>query len=335
MRERELIEVYITVDTEFSVGGNFDNRQMAPVAKPIVLGTIDGQEHGLGFILDSLAEFGVRATFFVETLQTAYFGDEPMGEIARSIARAGHEVQLHLHPCWLHYEARAKRGWDGDPNDSCAGRKDAELDRFFNLGLSAFSRWTLPPPIAVRAGNFQVDANFYRAAARWGLPLSSSVVLRAYSPADKNLVAVAAWWRIEQVLEFPVSSYAYRLGPNERLRPLAITACSHREILSVLNQAYDHKISPIIILTHPQEYLKKKDITYTTLRRNRVNQTRLKAILQFLSENRDKFVTLPISAIRPDDTDAIGLQSPPMWVPARAAIARIVENGINDRIWWY
>ncbi|MGB3745233.1 MAG: hypothetical protein WBD11_12015, partial [Xanthobacteraceae bacterium] len=67
-----------------------------PVAEPMVLGSVGGK--GLGFFLESLAEFGARATFFVETLQTAYFGDEPMGGIARRIAAAGHDVQLHLHP---------------------------------------------------------------------------------------------------------------------------------------------------------------------------------------------------------------------------------------------
>jgi hypothetical protein len=335
MRDRKPIEVCITVDTEFSIGGNFRNPEMAPIAKPIVLGTIGGQEHGLGFILDSLAEFGICATFFVETLQTAYFGDEPMREIARRIGAAGHDVQLHLHPCWLHYDAPAKRGWDGDPDDSCAGRSDAELDSFFNLGLSAFSRWRLPPPIAVRAGNFQVDENFYRAASRWGLALSSSVVLRADCPADKNLVAVGVRGRMGQVLEFPVFSYTYHIGLTERLRLLAITACSHHEILSVLHQAYHHNISPILIHTHPQEYLKRRDVTYTTLRRNRINQARLKAILRFLSENTDKFVTLPLSAMPQDGRDATGVEPPPIRVPARAAIARMIENGINDRIWWY
>src|ERR1700736_4106947 len=299
MSDRKPIEVCITVDTEFSIGGNFGNPEMAPIAQPIVLGMIGGQEHGLGFILDSLAEFGVRATFFVETLQTAYFGDEPMREIARRIAAAGHDVQLHLHPCWLHYEAPAKRGWDGNPDDSCAGRSDAELDNFFGLGLSAFSRWSLPPPIAVRAGNFQVDENFYRAAARWRRALSSSVVLRANGEADKNLAAVGVWRRIGQVLEFPVFSYTYHIGMTECLRVLAVTACSHHEILSVLKQAYH------------------------------------KAILRFLSENTDKFVTLPISAISQDGRDATGVERPSICVPARAAIARMIENGINDRIWWY
>ena len=79
MNARTRTEVCITIDTEFSVGGNFENPELHPVAEPMVLGEIDGKEHGLGFLLDSLSEFGMCATFFVEALQTAYFGYEPMG----------------------------------------------------------------------------------------------------------------------------------------------------------------------------------------------------------------------------------------------------------------
>jgi hypothetical protein len=98
MNIRRPIEVCITIDTEFSIGGNFEDPALAPVTEPIVLGSVGGREQGLGFLLDSLGEFGIRATFFVETLQTAYFGDEPMGGIARRIAAAGHDVQLHSPP---------------------------------------------------------------------------------------------------------------------------------------------------------------------------------------------------------------------------------------------
>src|SRR5271169_4424379 len=131
MKSGKATEVCITIDIEFSIGGNFNNPELLPVAEPIVLGTVDGKEHGLGFLLDSFHEFGVRATFFVEALQTAYFGDEPMGRIARRIADEGQDVQLHLHPCWLYYEPRLGSGLNEPKNDSCAGRSDAELDRFF------------------------------------------------------------------------------------------------------------------------------------------------------------------------------------------------------------
>jgi hypothetical protein len=36
-----------------------------------------------------------------------------------------------------------------------------------------------------------------------------------------------------------------------------------------------------------------------------------------------------------DGRDATGVERPPICVPARVAIARMIENGINDRIWWY
>jgi hypothetical protein len=335
MNVRKPTEVCITIDTEFSIGGNFADPELTPIGEPIVLGTVGCKEHGLGFLLDSFSEFGVQATFFVEALQAAYFGDEPMGRIARRIADAGHDVQLHLHPCWLHYETVAGERHNKAPNDSCAGRTDAELDHFFEFGLSAFSRWGLPRPVAVRTGNFQVDANFLRAAARSGLRSGSNIALPIYRPPDKDLMLVAGRHRIGQMLELPVFCYAYRLGRNDRLRTLSITAASRTEILSVLRQAHDHEISPVVILTHPQEFIKKTDFRYTTLRRNRVNQSRLRGLLKFLQLNRDKFVAVPISAIRDDVGDGVGADGPRVSVSFGRAMARMLENGINDRIWWY
>jgi hypothetical protein len=334
MRSQPPVEICITVDTEFSIGGNFHDPDLTPVAEPIVLGSVDGREHGLGFLLDSLAEFRLPATFFVEALQTAYFGDEPMGSIARRIARARHDVQLHLHPCWLHYEAHAGNT-QADPNDSCAGRTDDELDHFFRSGLATFSRWGLPDPTAVRPGNFQFDANFHRAATRSGLRLSSSIAVAIYRPTDDRLVLVGGKHKIGQILELPVFCYTYRIAGNDRLRPLSVTACSAPEMIFVLRQAHAQKLSPIVILTHPHEYIKRTDFRYTTLRRNRVNQARFRTLLRFLSENRDKFTTVPISAISADEPQTIGFDRPSVAVPLRHSVARMLANGINDRIWWY
>lgn len=335
MKAQKPTEVCFTVDTEFSVGGNFADPDLSPIAEPIVLGKVGGKEHGLGFLLDSFAEFGARATFFVEALQTAYFGDEPMGAIARRIVQAGQDVQLHLHPCWLRYGNDREAGAVPPPNDSCAGRSDAELDHFFRLGLDAFARWGLPTPVAVRPGNFELDANFYRAAARSGIALSSSIALAAHRPHDECLRLIGGTHRFGQVLEFPVCCYRYRLGRNDRLRILSITACSRVELVSVLCQAHRRGISPLVILTHPQEYIKRTDYRYRKIRRNRVNQTRLRAVLQFLDENRDSFVTVPIAQLTKDGSDDRDFTSPAISVSTGTALARMLENGINDRIWWY
>jgi hypothetical protein len=335
MKTRKPIEVCITIDTEFSIGGNFEHPELTPIAEPIVLGPVEDKEHGLGFLLDSFAEFGAQATFFVEALQTAYFGDEPMGSIARRIAEAGHDVQLHLHPCWLHYDTVSPARPDTAQNDSCAGRTDAELDHFFQCGLSAFSRWGLPGPIAVRTGNFEVDGNVFRAAARHGFRSSSNISMPIYRPRDESLVLVGGKHRIGSILELPVFCYDYPIGGRTRIRALCITACSSAELVFVLRQARAHDLSPVVILTHPQEYVKKTDFRYTTLRRNRVNQTRLRTLLQFLLHNRRDFVTVPISAVDEEGADATRQGRPAVSVPSRMALARMLENGINDRIWWY
>jgi len=333
MNTRKPIEVCITIDTEFSIGGNFEDPALTPVAEPIVRGSVDGKEQGLGFLLDSFAEFGMRATFFVEALQTAYFGDEPMGAIARRIAAAGHDVQLHLHPCWLHYERTEEPKLA--PNDSCAGRTDAELSHFFEFGLSVFARWGVPAPAAVRTGNFQVDQSFFRAATRAGLRLSSSIAVPIYHPPDDGFAVLGGRHRVGRILELPVFCYSYRIGGSERLRALCITACSAAEIISVLRQAHAHQLSPVLILTHPQEYIKKTDFRYTTLRRNRANQSRLRAVLEFLKQHQNDFLTTPISAISDDGADTRGIERPVVSVSRGNAMARMLENGINDRIWWY
>jgi len=136
-------------------------------------------------------------------------------------------------------------------------------------------------------------------------------------------------------LEFPVSVYAYSYGFRDRFRPLAVTACSCAEIVSVLWQARDRGVSPVVILTHPQEYIKRKDVRYTTLRRNRLNQARLQTVLRFLRENKASFVTVPISAISDDDCDVVDPDRLPIWVSTRQALGRMVQNGINDLVWWY
>jgi hypothetical protein len=335
MRTRTRTEVCITIDTEFSIGGNFADPGMLPVAEPMVLGSVEGQEHGLGFLLDSFAEFGVHATFFVEALQTAYFGLEPMGSIARRIADAGHDVQLHLHPCWLHYESATGKRSGKPPDDSCAGRTDAELDHLFELGFSTFLGWGVPAPLAVRPGNFLVDARFLQAAARSGLRFSSSIALPIYHPLDESLGWFGGTHRIGGILEFPVFCYTYRIGGKDRLRALCVTACSSAEMLFVLRQAHARQISPIVILTHPQEYIKKKDFRYARLRRNRVNQTRLRTLLTFLTQNRDDFIVIPISGLRDDGQESSVSDRPSVSVPFLTSMARMVENGVNDQIWWY
>jgi hypothetical protein len=193
----------------------------------------------------------------------------------------------------------------------------------------------VPAPVAVRTGNFQVDESVFRVAAKSGLRLSSSIAVPIYRPPGDDLVLLSGKRRVGRILELPVFCYRYRIGRSDRLRALCITACSAAEIISVLRQAHAHQLSPVIILTHPQEYIKKTDFRYASLRRNRVNQGRLRAVLKFLKQHDDEFIATPISAISDDGADSTASERPLVSVSRGRAMARMLENGINDRIWWY
>ncbi len=95
------IQVAITIDVEFTIGGAFGNPQRRePIGPASVECRIDEEGAGLNFILETLEFYGMRGVFFVEALNTFYFGDAPMGAIAQKIHFRGHDVQFHAHPCW-------------------------------------------------------------------------------------------------------------------------------------------------------------------------------------------------------------------------------------------
>jgi hypothetical protein len=60
-------EVAITIDTEFSVAGAFEDfERYKPIAEQMVDCAVDGKSEGLGFLLETYEKYDVPATFFVE-----------------------------------------------------------------------------------------------------------------------------------------------------------------------------------------------------------------------------------------------------------------------------
>src|SRR5579863_9029729 len=212
------IDVCITVDTEFSIGGAFaDSERYRPLSEEVVDCRVDGQEHGLGFLLETLATYDAKATFFVEALQSFYFGDAPMGRIAGRIASAGHDVQIHLHPCWMHFCNQTWRTLPPD-DDSCATRSVGELQEMINFALNLFARWGQQRPTALRTGSFRCSQAVYKAMALCGLRLGSNAALGVYQTRDPNLRLANGRHFIEGVLEVPALSYEAPLLPKSGLR---------------------------------------------------------------------------------------------------------------------
>lgn len=328
-------EVCITVDVEFSIAGAFDfPERYLPLGEEVTNCVVDGREEGLGFLLESLTRSGVCGTFFVEALQTLYFGDEPMGRIAQRIAQASHDVQLHLHPCWLHFRDAAWRAHDFEPNDSCAGRSAVELDEIIRLGQAAFARWGIPAPIALRAGGFRADRALYHAMARNGLPLASNISLGVFPPLEPELQLTSGRHLVHGVLEVPALSYRCPVLTRPWLqcwRTLAITATSRYEMESLLWLARREGVPTVVILTHPFEFVKKSNYRFSDLRVNRVNQQRFRRLLEFLASNREDFECVTFGGQGPAWLQAgTTAESRPLRIGTGPALLRAVENVLSD-----
>jgi peptidoglycan/xylan/chitin deacetylase (PgdA/CDA1 family) len=284
--------VCITIDTEFSIGGAFANAARVPVAEPNVWCNIKGRSEGLGFMLDTFRQNKVQATFFVETVQRAYFKHDPMRPIAQLIRDEGHEVELHAHPCWSLFEhedwrerVRQQRG-----PDDFQGRSVDDTVRLLEQGIATFKDWGLQRPRAFRSGNLQHDDNLFRALAQVDIRYSSNVGVAVYNNGNPDYALYSGTHERFGVLECPVLSYTdWKIGSRQHMKSLTIAGTSFAEMRNLLEQAHASQVPLVVILTHPFEYVQSADEDYLHARRHRVTQQRLSQLCAFLHANQDRF----------------------------------------------
>jgi hypothetical protein len=327
-------QVLITIDTEFSVGGAFvDPERNRPVGPEAVFCEVGGRSHGLGFLLDTFAEFGTKATFFVEALNTHFFGDAPMGAIARRIRDAGQDVQLHLHPCWTYFERSDWRNRlrSDPPSDHMHSRSVDTLTSWMQQGISAFERWGIARPVAMRTGSMMADRNVYSAMESVGLPLASNIGLAVYRPADPALHLYSGVHRIGGITEAPVLTYAdLVLGARTHLKSLTVTGTSFGEARSLLDTAQEEGVETVVLLTHPFEFVKYTSPGFGNIRPNGINQDRLRHLCRHLADNADRFETVPMGGLRASGTAAASGRNTLLRVPVHRTLGRILENRVNS-----
>lgn len=326
--------VYITIDTEFSIAGAFHNPRMrAPVGAPAVYCDIEGRSEGLGFLLGTLRRHGVPATFFIEALNTCWFGDEPMGGIAREILAEGHDVQLHLHPCWTYFEHADWRDRlrTDPPNDDITLRSEAEIVRLIHMGRDAFARWGLPAPSVLRTGGLRVARNVYRAMTTCGMMLASNVGVAIYRPAEEELQLYSGRHAIDGVTEIPVTTYSGDVVPGRmRAKTLTVTGTSWAEMRTLLRRARDAGVGDVVVLTHPFEFVKHRDVTYRRLYPNRVTRHRLERLCRFLAQEPGfEAVCMKDAPPGPCGTGNTRLAVPPLY-----AAGRLIVNRLNQAVMW-
>lgn len=317
--------VCITIDTEFSIGGAFADAARRPVADPMVWCEVDGRSQGLGFLLECFQRHAIPASFFVEALHRHYFADDPMRPIVRRIRADGHDVELHVHPCWSVFQHAdwRERVRKQPRQDDFFGRLEDDTLALIRQGQAVFADWQLPAPQVFRSGSLQHDGSLYRAIARAGIPYSSNIGLAIFDSGDADYGLHAGRHLRHGVLECPVLTFSdWGLGRRRHLKSLTIAGSSHAETCFLLSQAQRAGIPLVVILTHPFEYVQSNDDGLRHARRHSVNQDRLSRLCAFLDGNRDRFLpsTLAAAARQP-------------LAAAEAAAATAPNPLLHGRLW--
>jgi hypothetical protein len=332
--KRAKTKVVLTVDTEPSAAGVFTgNPAYTPLIHELVAGEVDGKSQGLGFLIEILRHYGLVASFFVETVHTRYFPEAIMGGYVEWLLRAGQDVQLHLHPCWLAFDD-GKLVFSGPITDRCGEIRTGQLADLIGEGADRISAWTGRRPSGMRTGNFSTTLSVFEAMREAGLKHSSSICLAADRPPEPELWVTGGAHEFANIRELPVTCFC-DVGPigRGRLRPMQVTALSAREQIGLLDAAHSLGNTVVVIVTHPQEFVKKRDFRYNDLRPNRIVQDRFRRLCEYLAANCDRFEVVPLGAA----AEALGGSEP--WTELSGhwfkAFARAVENGVNDRIFAY
>ena len=210
----------LTVDTEPSIAGAFrENEVHAPLIHEPVAGMVGGKSEALGFLVETLSEQGLVATFFVETVHTRYFSDTIMGGYVERLLRAGQDVQLHLHPCWLSF-GDGKFDRSNPVSDHCHELETGRLAALIDEGADRIGAWTGARPSGMRTGNFSTALSVFEAMSQAGLSHASNICLAVHRPPEPELAVTGGVHDFAGIRELPVTCFV-DVGPigRRRLRP--------------------------------------------------------------------------------------------------------------------
>lgn len=324
-------KVVITIDVEPSAADVFaDGEANIPLLDEPVWCEVNGESQGLGFIIRTLEKHDQKATFFVEAAHLNYFPPSAMGKYVARLVDAGQDVQLHLHPLWLSFEAGRRRSAEVH-TDHCGEMDVTALAKLMTEGCDQIEKWTGQRPTAIRTGNFSTEPGVFEAMRAAGLKYSSNICMAASPPHASELRLAGGSEIISEITELPVTCFA-DMGPvgRGRMRSFQVTALSATELISLLNQLNELEGEVAVIVTHPFEFIKKQDFRYRQLRTNRLVQKRLERLCIYLAANPERFEVVTLSeaarSVRP------GIVQPELRGRPGQAFLRAAANFINDRL---
>ena len=323
------VNVFITIDTEHSIGGAFSDPNLKPVGNDRrIYGRIGNKEYGIPLIMDIADRYGIPLTFFVEVLNKYYFGEEESREVCQYIIDRGHDVQLHLHPNYLNFTLTdpTKRQF----SDQMFSYLLEQQTKLIEDGKQALIKYGVPPPVAFRAGNFGADSNTLKALVKNDFLLDTSYN-RAYFNKGCQLAGIdfADADLLDDIWEFPVTNFfERRLGGGGRFRPLDVNGISFTEMRKVLDRASNSGPRNITILMHSFSFINPLDVQYQKVQlRTRVIK-RFERLCCYLAQNSHNFRVMSFGDLNAESLAEMSSQSShhlPKLSPFLAIVRKIEQ----------
>ena len=282
------MRIHLTIDVE-CYSGDYDRE-------------VWGHGLGLEFILGTLSRYGIRATFFIETMGIVRWGEDPLRRIAVRIAEEKHDLQLHLHPEVAHNIA------DSRATNRFFDHTLAMQEQMFAEGLIQWARLGLERVAVFRAGDLAADANTLAAMLRSGITAGSNRDLDTrgsiQSRANSLFTIVNDADESGGIYDMPVSVLRSPLPFHDGIyRHLQITAVSAGEMRYVLERMGRTGYVGATILTHPGEFFTVRDRTIVP---NAKNRRRLNSLCAYIAARpaRDVSTMRETAMARPRGTRA-------------------------------
>lgn len=288
-----ITRVYITVDTENSMGGAWENSGLRPVpAERIIFCRRHGEDLGIGWMCRLLNERKLRATFFSETLAALALGDSDTRGYIEFLLEQGQDVQLHTHPNYLHY-AEHLAGAPANKEDRLSYLPLDEQRRVLTTATDLFERFTGRRPVAYRAGNFQAGPPSLAILKELGFRIDSSYNPAFVSAFDNHDFPHNVPHVVEGLWEIPVTvaheEFIESSAPR-RLKYFDPAAMSRWEMRQVLEQGHRLGLTDVVAVFHSFSAVKKgRDEQYRSIRPDRIVRARFQWLLDYLAANAARF----------------------------------------------
>lgn len=332
-----MVNVFLTIDTECSMGGAWDHPELRPVApERAILGKIGNEYYGTPLIMDVLEGHGLRGVFFVEVLAKHVVPASQLSDAYGDIVRRGHDTQLHIHPVYHYYrlfqQGRITRP-ELPPSMDLIGSLPPEVQlALLREGLALLREFTGKTAVAYRAGSYGASRATLGLLAQLGLAydssfnaayLQSTCLMRPVEPTNIP-------WREQGIWEVPLTNFIVGTGQSNRFKPLDVGAVSLAEMQRVLEQAEQLGMNTVVFILHSFTLFKKADAQFRRLRPDRLVIRRFRGLCKFLKENDKRFAVRTFAdnpsfaACRPAPFPKMGSLLP---------LCRKVIQGVNRNPW--